>query len=100
MDDYWYFTLMSLFMLFMFEGTVVFQRLQNFKRLRAMRVAPQLIWAYRQNKWSQISSDEIYPGDILILCRDKVKKKQAVPCDLLMLSGSVVVNEAILTGES
>jgi len=75
MDDYWYFTLMSLFMLFMFEGTVVFQRLQNFKRLRAMRVAPQLIWAYRQNKWSQISSDEIYPGDILILCRDKVKKK-------------------------
>ena len=57
MDDYWYFTLMSLFMLLMFEGTVVFQRLQNFKRLRAMRVAPQLIWAYRQNKWSQISSD-------------------------------------------
>lgn len=100
MDDYWYFTLMSLFMLFMFEGTVVFQRLQNFKRLRAMRVAPQLIWAYRLNKWVQISSDEIYPGDILILCRDKAKKKQAVPCDLLMLSGSVVVNEAILTGES
>lgn len=24
MDDYWYFTLMSLFMLFTFEGTVVF----------------------------------------------------------------------------
>jgi len=35
-----------------------------------------------------------------MLCRDKYKKKQAVPCDLLMLSGSVVVNEAILTGES
>lgn len=27
LDEYWYFTLMSLFMLFMFEGTVVFQRL-------------------------------------------------------------------------
>jgi len=38
LDEYWYFTLMTLFMLFMFEGTVVFQRLQNFKRLRAMRV--------------------------------------------------------------
>jgi cation-transporting ATPase 13A1 len=35
-----------------------------------------------------------------MLSRDKSKKKQAVPCDLLILSGSVVVNEAILTGES
>jgi cation-transporting ATPase 13A1 len=35
-----------------------------------------------------------------MLQRDKSKKKQVVPCDLLMLSGSVVVNEAILTGES
>ena len=41
LDDYWYFSLMQLFMLFFFEGTVVFQRLQNFKRLRAMRVAPR-----------------------------------------------------------
>jgi len=31
---------MTLVMLFVFEGTVVFQRLQNFKRLRAMRVPP------------------------------------------------------------
>ena len=35
-----------------------------------------------------------------MLQRNKMLKKQAVPCDLLMLSGSVVVNEAILTGES
>lgn len=35
-----------------------------------------------------------------MLARDKNKKKQAVPCDLVILSGSVVVNEAILTGES
>ena len=45
-------------------------------------------------------SDDIYPNDVIILKRDKSKKKQAVPCDLLILSGSVVVNEAILTGES
>lgn len=45
-------------------------------------------------------SDEIYPGDVVMLSRDKSKKKQAVPCDLVILSGSVVVNEAILTGES
>lgn len=51
LDEYWYYTLMSLAMLFIFEGTVVMQRLQNFKRLRAMRVDPQQIWVHRQNKW-------------------------------------------------
>ena len=54
-------------------------------------------------------SDEIYPGDIILLDRDRtpqpqrkkhIKRKQKVPCDLLILSGSAVVNEAILTGES
>lgn len=60
----------------------------------------QSIWVHRQNKWSQIMSDEIYPGDVVMLGRDKSKKKQPVPCDLIILSGSVVVNEAILTGES
>ena len=40
MDEYWYFSLMTLFMLFIFEGTVVMQRLQNMKRLRSMRIAP------------------------------------------------------------
>jgi len=45
-------------------------------------------------------SDEIYPGDIIMIKRDSTKKKQSVPCDLIILSGSAVVNEAILTGES
>lgn len=52
-------------------------------------------------------SDEIFPGDVVLISRDKtkplnpnIKKKQSVPCDLLILSGSAVVNEAILTGES
>ena len=45
-------------------------------------------------------SCEIYPGDVILIKREKDKKKQNVPCDLLILSGSAVVNEAILTGES
>ena len=72
-----------------------------------MRVAARQLWAHRSNKWIQIASTEIYPGDIILLSRDKtkprnpnIKKTQKVPCDLLILSGSAVVNEAILTGES
>lgn len=45
-------------------------------------------------------SDEIYPGDVILIKRIPDKKKQSVPCDLIILSGSAVVNEAILTGES
>ena len=45
-------------------------------------------------------TDELFPGDVILLKRDNSKKKQAVPSDLLILSGSAVVNEAILTGES
>ena len=51
LDEYWYYSLMNLGMLFMFEGTVVVQRQQNMKRLRSMRVPPQPIWAFRKAKW-------------------------------------------------
>jgi len=58
---------MTLGMLFMFEGTVVMQRLQNMKRLRSMRVAPQEIHAHRYGRWVKIMSDEIYPGEIILV---------------------------------
>lgn len=37
---------------------------------------------------------------MILLRKNKVDKKSIVPCDLLILSGSAVVNESILTGES
>lgn len=40
LDEYWYYSLFNLGMLFFFEGTVVMQRLQNMKRLRSMRKPP------------------------------------------------------------
>ena len=45
-------------------------------------------------------TDDLYPGDIVLMNRIKGAKKQNVPCDFILLSGSAVVNEAILTGES
>jgi len=45
-------------------------------------------------------SDAIYPSDVVLIQRQKSLKKQNVPCDMIILSGSAVVNEAILTGES
>jgi len=40
------------------------------------------------------SSTELVPGDLVQVPRG------ILPCDMILLSGSVIVNEAILTGES
>jgi cation-transporting ATPase 13A1 len=69
-------------------------------RLRGMRKPAEPIWVHRASKWEKIMTTDLYPGDIILIRRQKDKKKQNVPCDLLLLSGSAVVNEAILTGES
>ena len=74
-------------MLFFFEGTVVFTRVQNMTRLRAMRKPAEPIWVYRYDKWEKVMTTDLYPGDIILLERDKDKKKQNVPCDLLLISG-------------
>ena len=44
-------------------------------------------------------TDDLYPGDLVLLHRAK-EVKYNIPCDMILLSGSAVVNEAILTGES
>ncbi|XP_059831253.1 polyamine-transporting ATPase 13A3-like [Hypanus sabinus] len=43
-----------------------------------------------------VSSAELVPGDVILLPEQEV----ALPCDAVLLSGSVVVNESMLTGES
>ena len=45
---------------------------------------------------SEKSSLNLVPGDIFELPEDG----QAMPCDCILLSGSVIINEAMLTGES
>jgi manganese-transporting P-type ATPase len=69
------------------------------KRLKSMRVAPSELHVHRVGRWIKALSDEIYPGEIVLIKKYK-DKKSMVPCDLLIISGSAVVNEAILTGES
>lgn len=70
------------------------------KRLRAMRIAPQELFVHRFGRWVKIHSDELHPGEIILLKKNKEDKRSLIPCDLLLISGSAVVNEAILTGES
>lgn len=100
LDEYWYYALFNLGMLFFFEGTVVMQRLQNLQRLRSMRKAPHEIWVHRMGVWKKTMTDDLFPGDVVLLTRRPDVKIHSIPVDMVLLSGSAVVNEAILTGES
>ncbi|EGR27385.1 hypothetical protein IMG5_196550, partial [Ichthyophthirius multifiliis] len=48
-----------------------------------------------KSKKQTISSLELVPGDIM-----EIPDGQIMPCDLIMLNGSAVINESMLTGES
>lgn len=124
-DDYLVYSFFSLFMVLVFEATVVFQRLKSMNALRGMGNPSRIVYVYRTGSWLQIDTTELLPGDVMSLTRVKphVAKKDddkdgdnkptgankrifadeggdIVPADLLLLRGSAVVNEASLTGES
>jgi magnesium-transporting ATPase (P-type) len=69
---------------------------RNLLNIRKMSKYSIDINLYQKNKIKEISSETLVPGDIFELPADGT----AVPCDCILLSGSVIVNEAMLTGES
>lgn len=42
-----------------------------------------------------MTSDELLPGDVV-----RIPTQSVLPCDFILLTGGVIVNEAMLTGES
>ncbi|RMZ79892.1 hypothetical protein DV738_g2949, partial [Chaetothyriales sp. CBS 135597] len=98
LDEYWYYSLFTLFMLVAFESTVVWQRQRTLTEFRGMSIKPYDIWVYRVGKWIQIKSDKILPGDLASV--DRSSEDSGVACDMLLVEGSAIVNEAMLSGES
>ena len=98
LDDMWYYSLFTLFMLMVFEATVVFQRLKNLQEFRAMSIVPYSIMVLRTGKWITIQTDQLLPGDLCSVTR--VMEDNPVPADFILLEGSCIANEAMLSGES
>ncbi|MCI08894.1 putative cation-transporting ATPase, partial [Trifolium medium] len=102
LDEYWYYSLFTLFMLFMFESTMAKSRLRTLTELRRVRVDNQIVMVHRCGKWVKISGTDLLPGDVVSIGRSSGQngEEKSVPADMLILAGSAIVNEAILTGES
>lgn len=98
LDEYWYYSLFTLFMLIVFECTVVWQRLKTLTEFRTMAVAPYPIRCMRGGKWVTIQTDELLPGDVVSVARQPTET--TVPADILLVKGTCIVNEAMLSGES
>jgi cation-transporting ATPase 13A1 len=98
LDDYWYYSLFTLFMLVAFESTVVWQRQRTLNEFRGMSIKPYDIWVYRALKWVEIKSDKLLPGDLVSVGR--TQEDSGVACDMLLIEGTAIVNEAMLSGES
>ena len=98
LDEYWYYSLFTLFMLVAFESTVVWQRQRTLNEFRGMSIKPYDVWVYRENKWQEITSDKLLPGDLMSV--NRTKEDSGVACDILLVEGSAIVNEAMLSGES
>ncbi|KAN0084090.1 hypothetical protein V8E55_007594 [Tylopilus felleus] len=98
LDEYWYYSIFTLFMLVMFECTVVWQRLKTLKEFRTMSVAPYPIQCLRDSKWTTLQTDELLPGDVVSVAR--LQSETVVPADVLLVHGTCIVNEAMLSGES
>jgi cation-transporting ATPase 13A1 len=82
-----------------------------------MSVAPYPIQCFRDNKWVTIQTDDLLPGDIVSigkllsffksnyphspsLLKVHTTNETPIPGDLLLLRGTCIVNEAMLSGES
>ena len=111
LDEYWQYALYSLSMLLAMEALQAFQRLQQHGALRSMRPAPSPVHRLRQGMWARVAARELLPGDVISLSSEGMTAAAAaaaptpgaaavVPADCVLIAGSAVVNEAMLTGES
>lgn len=73
----------------------VVQTKLNLRKLRIMASYFTPVKVLRDNRWEEIKSKYLVPGDIIT-----IPEGVRMPCDAILIQGQSIVNEAMLTGES
>ena len=89
--------------IFVFSVTSVvltlYETIQTRKKLREMSYYEISVNVYRkfgeEIVKSSVNSSELIPGDLI-----EIPESVLMPCDVILLNGSCIMNEAMLTGES
>nr|PVC52758.1 ion-translocating ATPase [Theileria orientalis] len=81
-DDYLYYSLISILSMVIIEVQMVYKRILEYNRINSMSLPPYYIHVYRDHKWQQILTSQLYPGDIILLSTNAVANQ----------SGSSVMN--------
>lgn len=81
-------------------GESLYETLTNVNSIRKMAMYECDVEVLRRDEAGHIqrkttSSNDLVPGDVLV-----VPENAIMPCDGVLLSGSCIVNESMLTGES
>ena len=95
LDEYWGMALMTLLMLLLLELQTVNRRRTELAEIR--NVQPKACLVERVDRGnSPVSTEKLQPGNIIRL----PPPGSVLPIDLLLLEGSAVMNEEMVTGES
>ena len=97
-DGYQYYAACILIISVMSAVTSLYETRRNLKSIKKMAYysCPVNVMKTEDEKnLTQIDSVELVPGDVI-----EIPENDSLPCDLCLLTGSCIVNEAMLTGES
>jgi cation-transporting ATPase 13A2 len=95
-DDYAYYASVIVIMSLLSICMDVYQIRKQEKRLRNMVHSHENVEVLRNGQTLQTSSESLVPGDILLIPPHGC----ILQCDAILMNGTVIVNESMLTGES
>ena len=100
--DYYYYASVIVFLTVLSLILSVYGTYKNLKQLQKISKYSCPVKVYRKNENNQymdaveMNSIELVPGDLFEIPEDGL----ALPCDAILIDGSVIINESMLTGES
>ena len=100
--EYYYYATVIVVLTILSLVLSVYGTYKNLKQLQKISRYSCQVKVYRKNDKNEymdsveMSSEELVPGDLFEIPEDGL----ALPCDAILIDGSVIINESMLTGES